>query len=648
MFVDKLRLVYYASNDDRLPLLRWKARKIVILNLNFLVRTCKNLELALKSKMRELYRGLLSVSPTSRRIFEGLLRSFGALPKEPARFYIPQDVSRLSFLRGLNSNGVNYVVLRWGNDIEDLGHDEDLDILVEDNDWKSLLSLVSKKKGGFPLDLYRDRGARHKGVLIEYFPRTIAKHILQNRVVSQRGFYVPEKGTYLLALAYHLIFHKKQLVDGKMPLSKDADRILREFRRCDEDFLNFSKTYDSVSEGLIDKLHDQGFLPPLETISNFCRENPIFTESFRNVLGNKTLPELHENLVVFILRSYALENGLEEKALTWLEDHGFSVVDTFSLSSDQVEEISALSRGGNWGKGPYFRSGGLPAKVVTCFDSFPDYRIEPGKVFTAENFRYRLKNKLRKDLLAERLFHTHANFIHSPDNTHEAMQILGCLTSCERINQKASDLALRMKFSQSGKLVSLPSRPGRSRSYKLIKHDGSQLFLKVFALGQEKFFEREVDFYTSLGQASSYVLNLVEVGHNWFTLPWVDDGSFYLSKREKKRVLKNLLPQVLDFLHQTSAAGFYLADFAPKNLILRDDKSPIFVDFEHAQKIGFKQTLFESWEIGGLPLNAEVEMPKGWVRGLETWDYRWKPSLGVSANKAIEEAKNLGFVELAK
>lgn len=123
------------------------------------------------------------------------------------------------FFEELNKD-VKYVILRnFENLFEDLtilAH-PDMDFLCENR--QKFLEIVSTESRGKSDDfVHRKVRIAGKEVAIDirevgdgYLDSAWEKKILSNRVMTDRGFYVPDKENYLFSLLYHVLIQKKQI-----------------------------------------------------------------------------------------------------------------------------------------------------------------------------------------------------------------------------------------------------------------------------------------------------------------------------------------------------------------------------------------------------------------------------------------------------
>jgi O-antigen/teichoic acid export membrane protein len=140
----------------------------------------------------------------------------------PNRRFLPPSMTVRDFFHHLDERGIEYVVLRWFEDLPTLDRDHDLDLLVADHCVESLLSELSQWPIGHPIDIYSEtgisgttyavgNGALGKVAHIPVFPPELARGILQRRRRHADLCYVPNPQDHFYSLAYHAIYLKSTL-----------------------------------------------------------------------------------------------------------------------------------------------------------------------------------------------------------------------------------------------------------------------------------------------------------------------------------------------------------------------------------------------------------------------------------------------------
>ena len=101
--------------------------------------------------------------------------------KRSPRRYIPKDVGVENFFRSLNKLGVQYVCLRWHEDLPRLKDGEDIDLLVDDHDLPQIETLLTGTRDeGVPVDLYTVSGIPGTDYCtVPYFLPALARFALE-------------------------------------------------------------------------------------------------------------------------------------------------------------------------------------------------------------------------------------------------------------------------------------------------------------------------------------------------------------------------------------------------------------------------------------------------------------------------------------
>ncbi len=75
---------------------------------------------------------------------------------KPTRCYIREGVSVEEFFKKLKKRNVEYVVLRWFENLPEIQDGEDIDLLIRDSHLIRVYDLISYKKNSQPVDIYTD------------------------------------------------------------------------------------------------------------------------------------------------------------------------------------------------------------------------------------------------------------------------------------------------------------------------------------------------------------------------------------------------------------------------------------------------------------------------------------------------------------
>jgi hypothetical protein len=130
------------------------------------------------------------------------------------------------------------------------------------------------------------------------------------------------------------------------------------------------------------------------------------------------------------LRERALLNGRVDQVERQLVQEGFEVLQTLSLTEQRRKEVGMRLRGGNWGRGPWAFSGGLPARVIVAWDPKPtpvDARTRAKYPLLANRRILSAKERIREHLMQDVPRAEQFNPLHSSDNDVQAWEYLEIL-----------------------------------------------------------------------------------------------------------------------------------------------------------------------------------------------------------------------------
>jgi len=339
------------------------------------------------------------------------------------RSYFPEGWSHREFINFLNHEKIEYVVLRWQQNIENWPEGDDIDLLVSDDDISRLRDALDVRLGTKPVDLHAVSGGesgRHDKMA--YFPPALAKEILSRKVL-ENGMWMPCKEDMLKCFAYHLIFHKGK--NAKLAASaagpKKPGRYSDELERlAGIAGGDINPDYESVYAFL----ESQNFVPPLDMISRISHDNAWVKE---NLTTTTPEPDVDlsklKNISVIILRDIVREWGNLKELREDILSEGFDIVLEKELSKDEQSFAAHEIRGGNWSAGPWPTNGGKPYYMFILKDENP---IKPNakqlkQYPNLENARVLFKREWRDAVngkLADKALH--ANFVHASDNAHES------------------------------------------------------------------------------------------------------------------------------------------------------------------------------------------------------------------------------------
>lgn len=376
-----------------------------------------------------------SVSRRSTRGGRGLLTVHAeegsvAITARPRRRF-RADWGVQDFIDWAEQNEVNYVVLRWPEDLPNLADDDDLDILVADEDIEKVLSVVEAKSTvGVACDVYSVSGrlgTKYKGV--PYYPPHLAKKIL-DRAVRRGNVPIPSREHYFYSLAYHAVYHKGRRSDlsrneEKKRTSADSTSKHSHFDTlCGlRDELGLSVSIDF--ESLADFLHDNAWEPGLDLLRKLGEKNGWVRRLYEKRAATR---EAIDGIGVIILRNWAVQKGWAPQILVRLQQAGFIIVAVHELTGERQATAHAYLRGGNWGSSrEYPINSGGPAMLIAVFDPTPRPVAEADRAQYPHMSNGRIievKRELRSMMNKGRKPNTLVNSLHTSDDESEAVYYL--------------------------------------------------------------------------------------------------------------------------------------------------------------------------------------------------------------------------------
>ncbi len=367
----------------------------------------------------------------SRRVKEklrGLVRPGGR-----ARRYVMRSLSCEAFFRELKARQIRYVVLRWFETLPEIEPGEDVDMLVADDDLPKIADLFVRFRTPLPCDVYSLSGMPGSDFRkMAYYPPCLAEAIIARAEVMRDLYWVPCKRDHFLSLAYHALYHKgyasglpTELTPATPPKKlpdHDYGEVLAQLAQ------ELSIQVEIDMESLDDYLTQQGWRPPFDMLARLALWNPWIQD--RHIRGGLTVEPQRRGVAAFLIRERAIELGLATDMESRLEAQGFQIVQSTSIAPERRKAVGERVRGGNWGRGPWAHSGGLPAQVIVAWDPEP-FPVDPKKrekYPLLENGRIlRAKVDLRDHLIRGLGKRERFNPVHSADNDVQAWEYIEVL-----------------------------------------------------------------------------------------------------------------------------------------------------------------------------------------------------------------------------
>ena len=564
--------------------------------------------------------------------------------KAKARHYI-SPIQGIENFFSLASN-FNYVILRWFETLPAVSPGEDIDILVSDADIDTFIDLFKEYPGTIPCDVYSESGKVGSDYnKIAYYPPYLAKKILASSIQHERVFKVPNSEHHALSLAYHALYHKGgrsgiPSQHSDVSISVDPEHHYTEalqhlgIRECET-----LEEYDVYLEG-------RGWQPPKDTLRRLAKTNEWVRIHFN--FGSCQ----EGGLCVFIVRDRALKSKVVDDIKQMIFDEGFSILRVFHLNEHLQKTISQVIRGGNWDRGPWPVSGGLPAVAIITNDVLPQPPSEKQRIQYPHlsNARILVKHRIRDVINARFENDMHSNILHSSDNMDEALEYLNTIFSHAEVAAILSEaIEEDIAFLTTEPVLQDMTHNGRRAKVELITFNEQHAVKKTFRKGRERFLEREIFVSENLGRDCKWVPSLLDKGPNYIIYPYYENT---LRLKYGRLLPLPIVVEAINALRFFYDNGYFLFDAHPTNLIYDKKAGLKLIDFEFIypyEKI--PNSFEESYDIVGAPHDFKGDQPIINAETIrKTYTRCWYPYIGLSLKSLLydplwlKHLKRLWFV----
>ncbi|MGC5616765.1 hypothetical protein [Georgenia sp. Z1491] len=546
------------------------------------------------------------------------------------RHYLSEAVGVPGLIRRLQQEGLDYVVLRWFDQLPDLAPGEDLDLMVADRHLHRLHEILAEEPGTIPVDIYSEtglEGADYRGMA--YYPPRLATRMLERADTHVSGARVPSAEDHLHSLAYHAVYHKG-------PASGLASALVAQEPRPDHDYAatlaevaaSLGRDFPTGLEDVDAVLEEQGWRPPLDTLRRLAEDNPWVRRRFFPTADQQPA-ELPEPTVFFV-RERTLSVLDEAEVLGVIESLEFEILAVRELSGAARQASVELVRGGNWGRGPYPLSGGDPVLVVVAVHYGPR---PPNSSLLARYPRLTNGDVLQvkvdmRELVEARVGAAQSfNPVHSSDDEFETWEYLSLALPEETAELRAQVARRRDDYRTGVPVVDVLRRGRRAKVEVVEREDGRRVLRKTFAPHGARHLEREVATMRELGPVVAAVPTLLDVGPNWFETELFDNGLADLPDRPDGRLVPlRVAHDMMRVLREVHARGFDLIDAKPQNFLLEPGGELRLVDYEFSHRYDGQAPDFDQiYGFVGPPQDFTGDVPVGEM----SYEAGWQPFLGL-------------------
>ena len=563
---------------------------------------------------------------------------------EEARRFIPFEYSRIEFLKKLKKEHVNFVVLRWYNQIEGIKSiHEDIDLLIDVESLTSINNIIRNKVGVLPVDIFSNTGEEttdYSGV--PYFPRHLSNKILETKIVFENSFFIPNKEYYLIALVYHVVFHKS--VKSGLDLNKT----------CKSNYFNNKKRYDEYLTNLFienkfnipkptlftyyEFLKERGFSPNFDLILKLANlKNDIWYKllvaDLRKEFDSKY--KYVKGLSVLFLRENAYDEKIKKISKELINEYGFEIIEENFIEEEIRNTVNENIRGGKWDIGLtiYKDDGGYPRYYFLVYDPFliePDNKIKIKYPHLENKKIHELKKTLRREI--NKSLDKNLNAYHSSDDFYEAIFYLKQLNytddSINSIIEKSYQISniYKTNFDVHTSL----SRTSMRAKIELIEYQNKKCIKKTYKIDKKEYLDREIWFLEKFIE-TNFVPKIIDKSDNYVILEYFENSILLNSKT--KTSSKNI-KEFQEFVNLLYINNITLLDLNPSNVLLNNENKIKFFDFEYAQFYKKRPNkVAEIYELGKLPEDELDIYPMGHLEINDAYDYFWKDKLYLTKNQ---------------
>ncbi len=286
------------------------------------------------------------------RIKKIIKKIYKFLRLDKFRLYPSVNKNKIShFFKNLNENQINYVLLRWANDVykEDI---DDFDILVSNEDYKKIIKHVKRRrisKKYITVDLYTPYNVKGG---ISYFVPHIADEILENTIINNIGIKIPDIKRNFLAFTYHLFYHKgyNSGLSSKYHQktnNNNEQKYINEFYRLAKLNNVDININDVFLEDLEEILETNKWKAPIDVYFRRSKINKYLYDYLTNSIPKEYYNNYNHSVIIF--RGLANKNKTIDYFREKVKQLNVDIEKEIVLNLEQGEKIAKTTRGGDWG-----------------------------------------------------------------------------------------------------------------------------------------------------------------------------------------------------------------------------------------------------------------------------------------------------------
>ncbi|MCE8035043.1 hypothetical protein [Halomonas sp. MCCC 1A11057] len=528
-----------------------------------------------------------------KQIRKGLTRGWRSKRRGQRQYHVAGLAGFEALAAALAERDIDHLFLHWpGAEVAWPGGEE-IVLLVADEGVPQATALMrpAARPGDLRCTLYSVGGLpgsdRNR---VAYLPVRRARELL----ASMRGRPAPRRANdaqRLLAVSAEAVYHLGLASslptaatagegDSASPLASAHGRAIV---ALDERCGLWSLPHRFGLEELEARLTQAGWAPLTDTLFKLSGVNPWLKTRLQGH-GRDAVP----GLAVYLIRERGLPHLDALRGI--LARHGFDVLYEMPIDGAHRDEVADQIRGGNWGRGPFPCSGGLPSYLLVTHDVYPDR--SPSKASGAsemvDNARvFAVKEQMRRQVNRGRPAAQHCNPVHSSDNAMQAMEYLAVVAPEKVAEMVASARRRNAAFATPYPVLADLSKHARRAKVELIDFHGRRAICKTFRPGRERFLEREVKA-RELGSSLPEVSRILEIGPSYLVFEWYEDSLPSILAPKPLFYPHGLLPiwaieRLRTLILHYRRLGYECIDFNPHNVIYDPCQGLKVIDFEYLQ-----------------------------------------------------------------
>jgi hypothetical protein len=384
------------------------------------------LAFAVPGLLRHLRSGRVAIAGSTRLIVGRKTMRYLVLKSDFAsldnrRQYGTTGLSPLDIIRRLD--GLNYIVLRWPEEIEAGRHEGDVDILVASEDAEKVAERYKDAVATYPLDVYSEDGSG--GFYFNrapYYTPDMARRMLQSAYDTPSGLRITTPEWRYLSFGYHLLLHIKsrRVPPGTNAIGPQTFRSPKYFKELQR-LANLAGAPPPTSFDDIEfALKSANVWPPVDLMGFYAEKNRFLQHRYIDAGG------LSPGLMTLFVRDFGA--GLKPvAAIKEIVASRFEILAEGPVSGDDWDRVINGVRGGNWSEPSAPGGHAYPVYWFICRDRSP---VRPSRRTKRKRPRVDNENTNLKYEIRERVgvrTRKQQRLIHTSDNTAEALEHISLL-----------------------------------------------------------------------------------------------------------------------------------------------------------------------------------------------------------------------------